>query len=302
MLKKANWMLVMAVPILLSPALVFGQAGDLPETPTEVNFFDFFVVKGGPIAFGLILLSIVAVALTVEHALTIRRTTTVPEGAAERIRSLIGQRRYLEAIRYTADEPSMFGQVMHASLAQAPNGYEEMERAAEEALDERSARLFRKTEYLNIIGSVSPMIGLFGTVVGMILLFAEIHAADAFPGARIVADRIAVALITTFWGLAVAIPTLSVHALFRNRIEVLAAECMLAVESVLALFKPGTAASSGLAGQSTSEMGVQFAAAAGALESQAGSAPAQGNRVESAGERSGRADATKTTVAEGARS
>ena len=76
-------------------------------------------------------------------------------------------------------------------------------------------------------------------VTGMILLFAEIHAADAFPGARIVADRIAIALITTFWGLAVAIPALSIYGVFRNRIDVLTAECALAAEHLLAVFKPG---------------------------------------------------------------
>ena len=108
-----------------------------------------------------------------------------------------------------------------------------------ETLEDRSARLFRKTEFIHIIGNVSPMIGLFGTVTGMILQFAEIHAADAFPGARIVADRIAISLITTFWGLAVAIPALSIHAMFRNRIDVLTAECALAAEEVLRLFRPG---------------------------------------------------------------
>ena len=100
--------------------------------------------------------------------------------------------------------------------------------------------LYRKIEYVHIIGNVSPMIGLLGTVTGMIFLFAEIHAADAFPGARIVADRIAVALITTFWGLAVAIPALSIFAIFRNRIDVLTAECALATEHILAVFKPTT--------------------------------------------------------------
>ena len=130
---------------------------------------------------------------------------------------------------------------MNAGLVEAANGYAAMERALEDTLEERSARLFRKTEYLSIIGNVSPMIGLLGTVTGMILLFAEIHAADAFPGARIVADRIAVALITTFWGLAVAIPALSIYAIFRNRIDVLTAECALAVEQTLSVFKPGAA-------------------------------------------------------------
>jgi biopolymer transport protein ExbB len=197
------------------------------------------VVKGGPIAFGLIALSIVTIALTIEHCLSIRRATILPPEALSRTRETIAGKNYVEAIRFTADDPSMMAHVVNAGLLQAPNGYAAMERALEETLEEFAARLFRKIEYLNIIGNVAPMIGLLGTVTGMILLFADIHAADAFPGARVVADRIAVALITTFWGLAVAIPSLSIYGVFRNRIDVLTAECALAAESLLRVFKPG---------------------------------------------------------------
>jgi len=223
---------------LSSPALAQTGAGADAGT-AGINYFDFFVVKGGYIAFGLIGLSIVTLALTIEHAVSIRRGTIVPPEAHERVKELIDRRAYLDAIQYSGDEPTMLGYVVHAGLVEAPNGFAAMERAIEETLDERSARLFRKIEYLNIIGNVAPMIGLLGTVTGMILLFAEIHAADAFPGARIVADKIAVALITTFWGLAVAIPSLSIYGVFRNRIDVLTAECALTVEQLLGVFKPG---------------------------------------------------------------
>jgi biopolymer transport protein ExbB len=217
------------------------QATDEGEVAVaaDPNYFDFFVVKGGYIAFGLILLSIVTIALTVEHCLSIRRATIVPAEAAERTKAMIDEKKYLDAVKYTADDPSMLGYVVNAGLVEASNGFTAMERALQESLEERAARLFRKTEYLHIIGNVSPMVGLFGTVTGMILLFAEIHASDAFPGARVVADRIAIALITTFWGLAVAIPALSIHAVFRNRIDVLTAECALVAERILAVFKPG---------------------------------------------------------------
>ncbi|MCO6437653.1 MAG: MotA/TolQ/ExbB proton channel family protein [Phycisphaerae bacterium] len=228
--------------VLTCTATALAQDTGGEAAAANVRYFDFFVVKGGWIAYLLIALSVVAMALAIEHALTIRRTTIVPPGVADHTRMLISQRRYLEAIQYTAEHPSMLGYLLHAALKQAPNGLAAMERAVEEALEDRAARLYRKIEYLNIIGSVSPMIGLFGTVVGMILLFAAIHASDAFPGARIVADRIAIALITTFWGLAVAIPSLAVFALFRNRIEVLAAECLLSAEHVLAVFQPSAMA------------------------------------------------------------
>lgn len=226
-----------------------GFAADVPSSSVEVNYFDFFVRKGGSIAYAIIALSVVAVALTIEHCLSIRRATIVPVEAVRQIKLLIDEKKYLDAIRYTGEDPSMLGHVVHAGLLEASNGFAAMERAVEETLDERAARLFRKTEYLNIIGNVSPMIGLFGTVVGMILLFAEIHASDTFPGARIVSDRIAIALITTFWGLAVAIPSLSIYAVFRNRIDVLTAECALAAEHLLAVFKPGAAQTAGAGGR-----------------------------------------------------
>lgn len=214
--------------------------GSSDNAIVEIKYFDFFVVKGGPIAFGLIGLSIVTIALAIEHAVSIRRVTMVPAHAAEMTKSLIEKKKYLEAIQFTADEPSMIGYVLNAGLVEASNGYIAMERALEDAIEERSAQLYRKIEYVHIIGNVSPMIGLLGTVTGMIFLFAEIHAHDAFPAASIVADRIAVALITTFWGLAVAIPALSIFAIFRNRIDVLTAECALATEHILAVFKPTT--------------------------------------------------------------
>ncbi len=205
----------------------------------SIKYFDFFVVKGGYIAFGLIALSIVTIALAIDYGVSIRRATIVSPDSARETKSLIDQHKYVEAVKYTSEDPSMMGCVLNAALLESHNGFAAMERAIEESLDDRSARLFRKIEYVSIIGNVSPMIGLLGTVMGMILLFAEIHAADAFPGARIVADRISIALITTFWGLAVAIPALSIYAVFRNRIDVLTAECALAAEQILGVFKPG---------------------------------------------------------------
>ncbi len=207
----------------------------------ELKYFDFFVVKGGWIAYALIALSVVMIALTIEHCLSIRRATIVPAEAVDHARTLIDGKEYVEAIKFTAEDPSMMGYVLNAGLMEASNGYEAMERALEESVDERSAKFFRKIEYLSVIGNVSPMIGLFGTVYGMILLFAQIHAADGLPGARIVADKMAVALITTFWGLAVAIPSLSIYAIFRNRIDVLTAECALTADRILSVFGPGQA-------------------------------------------------------------
>jgi biopolymer transport protein ExbB len=205
------------------------------------NWLDFFVFKGGKITLVLIVLSIVTIALIIEHFFSIRRATIIPPEAVGRVQQLIDEKKYLEAVKFTADEPSMMGHVLNGGLLEAGNGFVAMERAVEESLEERSARLIRKTEYLNVIGNLSPMIGLFGTVFGMILLFQAIHEADAFPAPRDVADKISIALITTFWGLFVAILALSFFAHFRNRIDVLTAECALVADRMLSVFKPGAA-------------------------------------------------------------
>ena len=248
--------IAIAMFALPSEAQTPGEPGVADSAIGDIKYFDFFVVKGGPIAFVLIGLSIVTIALAIEHAVSIRRATMIPPHAAEMTKALIEKKKYLEAIQYTSEEPSMIGYVLNAGLVEASNGYHAMERALEDSLDERSAQLYRKIEYVHIIGNVSPMIGLLGTVTGMIFLFADIHAADAFPGARIVADRIAVALITTFWGLAVAIPALSIFAIFRNRIDVLTAECALAAEHILAIFKPSANGPTSAARTSTSDQPV----------------------------------------------
>lgn len=234
-----GFLIVVLFFIVAVPAGAQSDPAAEAVAPSEIKYFDFFVVKGGYIAFGLIALSVVTIALTIEYCVSIRRAAMVPPEAVERSAALITEKAYLDAIKFTAEEPSMVGYVLNAALIEASNGFAAMERALVESLDDRSARLYRKIEYINIIGNVAPMIGLFGTVTGMIMLFAEIHAADAFPGARIVADRIAVALITTFWGLAVAIPALSIYAIFRNRIDVLTGECALAAERILSVFRPG---------------------------------------------------------------
>ncbi len=229
---------VIVVVMTVSPALA-QSAGEAGDQAARMRWFDFFVVKGGAITYLLIALSVVTISLAVEHAFSIRRSTIAPDESVLKIKALLGERKYVEAIRYTAEEPTMLGHVLNSGLIEAANGYDAMLRAVQESLDDRASRLFRKIEYLNVIGNVSPMIGLFGTVYGMILLFAEIHQRAEFPPPQVVADKISIALITTFWGLAVAIPALSIFAIFRNRIDVLAAECAIVSEKLLSIFKPG---------------------------------------------------------------
>jgi biopolymer transport protein ExbB len=112
-----------------------------------------------------------------------------------------------------------------------------MKSSIQESLHDRAGALLRKIEWLNLIGAVSPMVGLFGTVFGMIKLFNAIVSAGGQPQPAQLADGIGVALVTTFWGLFIAIPALAMHGIFRNRIEALVSEAVTKSENFLPLLR-----------------------------------------------------------------
>jgi len=96
--------------------------------------------------------------------------------------------------------------------------------------------MLRKVEYLHIIGNIAPMIGLFGTVYGIILAFnklVEVVRQGGVTQPDQLAEGISVALVTTLWGLMVAIPAMAMYGYFRNQIEALTAEAVLTVQELL---------------------------------------------------------------------
>ncbi len=194
-----------------------------------VSFMDMMVIY---------LCSIASVALIIEHAITIRRTVIVPELSVAQIKTMFDERRFREALEFCQNDPSFVSGVIHAGLIEAANGYEAMENAMQEAADERTARLYRKIEWLNLLGNLSPMLGLLGTVWGMIMAFGEIEAKGGKADPSDLAGGILVALFSTFMGLVVAIPALAGYGIFRSRIEQMAMEAALVAEELLANFKP----------------------------------------------------------------
>ncbi|MCA9283543.1 MAG: MotA/TolQ/ExbB proton channel family protein, partial [Phycisphaerales bacterium] len=145
------------------------------------------------------------------------------------------QGKYRAAIDQVARDESFFGRIVHAGLAQANQGHGAILRALEQTAEELVAIRMRRIELLNVLGQVSPMIGLFGTVYGMILAFQAIVVAGGSADPVRLAGGISTALTTTFWGLVVAIPALAAFALLRTRIDELTSEATLRAE---AMFNP----------------------------------------------------------------
>jgi biopolymer transport protein ExbB len=233
----------LAVLVLLGAMCVtvtaaYAQAPAAGTTAKEHSVFEQYFWDGGWVVIGIEFpMSIAMVALTIMFGIEVRRGAQMPEASIATIRGLLEARQYRETIEYTATDRSMVSFVIHTAMKEASRGYPAMERAMEDAIDERVVKFMRKIEFLNVFGNLGPMIGLFGTVLGMILTFNEI-AKSGNPTASQLAGGIGVALICTLWGLFIALPALTAFAVLRNRIEATSSEVAFRSQELLNMFNP----------------------------------------------------------------
>lgn len=205
---------------------------------TVTRAFDHYVVRGGWITWLLLIpLSVTALAVVIDCGIHIRRAAIMPEETVDALADLFGRGAYADAVRYVSEERSTLSRIVYAGMVEARNGYTAMEHGMEDAVDEQAARLSRKIEYLNIIGNVAPMVGLFGTVQGIIGMFVSIADAGGIPVMSRISNDLGTALVATYWGLLVAIPSLSVFGLMRNKIDALLAECAVMADRLMSVFR-----------------------------------------------------------------
>ena len=197
------------------------------------NFQKFFVAGGWLVWIVLLPMSALAVQLVVQNSLLLRRRKLLPEEEIDQVRQKIKNGDAEAALSYVDKKESLLARTLQAGLSQYSAGREAMENVMVETIEEQFSGLMRKIEWLNVVGNVAPMIGLFGTVWGMIDAFNGIVEAGGQPEPVDLADGISVALVTTWWGLVVAIPALAAYGFFRNRIDTFAAETAVTAEDIL---------------------------------------------------------------------
>jgi len=197
------------------------------------------IYDGGYIGVIIILLSLVAVGFIIEHAITIRKQRLMPEEDLATLGDLIG-RGDLNAARQFCEDPrnySLASDVILAGIERYQSsefGFADYKSAVEEAGEDFTARLYRKTDVLSVIGAIAPMLGLFGTVEGMMESFNTIASRGGMARPDELASSIGKALVTTWLGLIVAIPSMIAFSYFRNRIDEIVSECGKRVERILA--------------------------------------------------------------------
>lgn len=233
---------VLLLLLTLAPALAQVEKGapatnaapaKASNTAARATFLDL-VKAGGPIGHTIILLSVVAVALTVDYARTLRAAVFMPPGLADRVRELLQAGQGGAAVQECQSRPCVLSHVIKAGLVELDGGWSAAEKAMEETLADHSAQHVRKVEYLSVIGNIAPMLGLLGTVTGMITAFKTVAETQGVARAADLATGIYEALVTTVEGLLVAIPALAVFALFRSRVDQLISEVANAAQHAFA--------------------------------------------------------------------
>lgn len=194
----------------------------------------------GPIGYLIIAISFVAVALVIEDVRSIRRDRLMPPRTVLEVKKYIAQGQFREALVRCEQDDSFLSSVVGAGLSALGSGttdFAELQTVMTEAGEQQASRLYRKIEYLSLIGNIAPMLGFLGTVTGMIIAFNEIAVkADRVRPADL-AYGVSQALVTTVEGLVVAIPVMSAFVLLRNRIDALVGEAETVVAQITARLK-----------------------------------------------------------------
>jgi biopolymer transport protein ExbB len=206
------FMVVLAIGLFAAPALA--QEG----SEEGKSFVEAYILAGGWIGFVILFFSFISLALIIEHVVNIKRDKIVPPQLIDEIEGMFENEEYQEALELCEAEPNFLTNVLAAGLPKINAGFETMKAAMDEMAEEETIKLQQKIGYLSLIGNIAPMMGLFGTVSGMIKAFQTIAQMGASVTPSHLADGIGQALVTTFLGLFVAIPSMIAYFFFRNKV------------------------------------------------------------------------------------
>jgi len=191
------------------------------------------LAKGGKTMYVLLLLSVAALAFALERLFHLRRGVIVPHGLAREadILWLDGALDELSDLSEASD--STLGRIIGALCDHRAQSFAVASNLAEEIAGRELKRHLLRAYPLAVVGTLAPLLGLLGTVFGMIASFEMVAVAGSLGDARLLADGISMALVTTAAGLIIAVPALALYHFFRNRLEFLGVELEEQVNALL---------------------------------------------------------------------
>lgn len=225
-LKFSRWSLILffvsTAIVCLLPSLALAQDGAAEPVVSSASGNKFlFIIKSVGWLFGLILLSVAMwmVALVVLLSLDLRMPGAIPVGFVDEFADQVNKRNFKGAYDMAKADPSFLGRVLTAGMARLQYGLEDARESAANALESLKADKDQKNNYLAVIATLGPLLGLVGTVFGMIGAFMTLSEESQASNATKLAGDIAHALSVTLIGVAISCPAIAFNTFFRNRIS-----------------------------------------------------------------------------------
>jgi biopolymer transport protein ExbB len=180
--------------------------------------FDF-LAKGGVLVIPILLCSVMALAIFVERMIRFAKIDIGGKGLAEKIARFLKQGNKEEALKAATASQSPMGRVLAQAIDVKDQDRETLETVIVHATDDEVRDLSSYVQALATIGNIAPLLGLLGTVLGMIKAFMVIQEMGGKVNAAVLAGGIWEALLTTALGLAIALPTMVAHSYIVSRID-----------------------------------------------------------------------------------
>lgn len=207
--------------VLGSGFLAFAQNGEdaAAEPTTRAGFID--IIYGGSIVsliiwFLIFLTSLSTIALIVDAFISLQRKKLIPEDLVEGVRESLHGGDLDGAIETCEANPGSLSNILMTAFANITEGYEVIQETIASAAEIENEKIMQRVNYLNLCGQISPMLGLLGTVLGMVRAFGSLGTAGGAGQEAELAIAISMALWTTATGLIIAVPALVGYTLARN--------------------------------------------------------------------------------------
>jgi biopolymer transport protein ExbB len=230
-------LLLASFATLLTAASARAQEA-LPPVRAEINLWQV-VLSGGPVMIPLGILSVIAVMLILVYLFTMRRGAVVTKRYMATADALLRKRDYLGLLAISNRHREAVARVMQRTLdfvTQHPEAtFADAREIAETEGTRQAAALNQRITYLADIGTIAPMLGLFGTVLGMIKSFSVVASDIVASRPIMLAEGVSEALVTTATGLVIGIPAMAAYSFFRGRTQSLIAELEAASTQLMAL-------------------------------------------------------------------
>lgn len=203
-----------------APVKKIAASAPAAERPS-MNLLEL-LISGGPLMWPIGFMSVLVIAFSIERALALRRSRVIPRALIRELGDLGTQGRFdpRQAYRICQQYPSTTATIIRAMLLKVGRPHAEVEQAVNDVCQREASRLYNNIRTLNLAASVTPLMGLLGTVWGMIeAFFATANLAPGANRAEELASGIYVALVTTLGGLTVAIPAVMLAHYFEGKIQ-----------------------------------------------------------------------------------